>query len=278
MTPNFYHQSENSTFSIFSSYYYDSETPCPCGQHFHKNYEIINVIEGNCIIAYKSERLTLQKGDAILIEPFIPHGIVPSDGAEVRSVVFHKLLIYSLSNIIEGYHPNTPLFRPSGSVTQHYNTELMKCFGRNTTVNDRLAPEQMVAVKGCLYSISGDFLRQVELIPAEKNHDSIIQEIIDYVAKNYVLDISLRNIARELGYSYHYLSRIFNNTMGINFKSLLNLYRADYAVALLEDTRMPIGEIAYKSGFQNLRSFNWHCKAIYGKTPRDIRRTSQLIT
>ena len=182
----------------------------------------------------------------------------------------------TLANYIEGHNPSTPIFRPSEKVIDYYNAELMRCFGKEPSVNEHLPSDKTIAVKGCLYAIGGEFLRQVSLIPAEKSNDTIIQDIIDYIAKNYTSDISLHDIARELGYSYHYLSRIFNNTLGINFKSLLNIYRADYSIALLQNTRMPIGEIAFKCGFQTIRSFNEYCKKLYDKTPGEIRKISKV--
>ena len=278
MKAKLYHQTENSFSSLFSAYYYTSTAQYEDNLHFHKSYEIINVVEGICTVRYKNSDFTLKKGDAFFIEPFASHGMQICENSEVRSCVFPKNLIYSLSNYLEGYRASSPLFHPNAPIIDYYNSEITRCFGRSNSVNDRLSAEKTVIVKGCLYAIGGEFMRLAELIPSEKHSDTIIQEVIDYVSKNYLSDISLRDIAHELGYSYHYVSRLFNNTLGINFKFLLNLYRAEYAVALLEDTRMPIGDIAYKSGFQSVRSFNEHCKAMYGKPPRDIRKESGLIT
>jgi len=272
-----YHQVKNSTTSIFSAYYYTGNSQHGNDAHFHKNYEIINVIEGICTVYYKNTEFILNKGDMIFVEPFVAHSIVPSEDSEVRSSVFSKNLIYSLSNYIEGYRAVSPLFHPGTSIIDYYNSELTRCFGKSTSVNERLSAEMTVIVKGCLYAVGGEFMRLAELVPTEKHSDTLIQEVIDHIAKNYLSNLSLRDIANKLGYSYHYVSRLFNNALGISFKFLLNLYRAEYAVALLEDTRMPIGEIAFKSGFQNVRSFNEHCKSMYGKTPREIRKIAQLI-
>ena len=277
MKPNLHHQAENSSFSVFSSYYYCDDIPYSDGIHFHMNYEIISIMEKSCCITYKNLQYTLNAGEAILIEPFIQHSIELSSGAKVRSCVFNKLLFYSLANIIDGYHPQTPIFKPSKEVLQYYDKELMKAFGTSPSINETLTPEIKILIKGCLYAIGSEFIRQVKLIPAEKNNDTLIQQILDHVSANFKSDISLRDIAHQLGYSYHYLSRIFNNTLGINFKSLLNICRMEYAIPLLEYSQTPIGDIAYKSGFQNLRSFNNNCKLIYGKTPRDIRKTSQHV-
>ena len=277
MKPNVYHQVENSTYSLFSTYYYTDRSQYADKLHFHKNYEIINVIKGYCTVNYKNTDITLNIGEAIFIEPFASHGISLSTGAEVRSTVFQKNLIYSLSNYIENYRAPNPVFHPNATVSDYYNTELARCFGYDESVNDQLPADKTVIVKGCLYAMGGEFMRLVELVPTEKYSENVIQEVIDRISKNYLSDISLKELAHELGYSYHYVSRLFNNTMGISFKFLLNLYRSEHAAALLEDTDMPIGEIAFKSGFQNIKSFNTNCKLIYGKTPREIRKKAGSI-
>ena len=277
MKPSIYHQVENSTRSLFSTYYYTEYSQYTDKLHFHKSYEIINVIKGSCTVNYKNTDITLNMGEAIFIEPFASHGISLLPSAEVRCSVFSKNLIYSLSNYIENYRAPDPIFRPNPTVIDYYNSEITRCFGKVTSVNDQLPADKTVIVKGCLYAMGGEFMRLVQLVPTEKYSENVIQEVIDRIAKNYLYDISLRDIAHELGYSYHYVSRLFNNTMGISFKFLLNLYRVEYAVALIEDTRMPIGEIAFKSGFQNIKSFNTNCKLMYGETPREIRKKAGII-
>lgn len=278
MKPNIYHQSENTSFITFSTCLYSIDAPYESSLHFHKNYEIINVIEGFCVVTHKKNRYTLKKGDAIFVEPFITHGIELGDGAVVRSTTVHQNLIFTIVNFIEAYHPETPIFVPSASVIEYYNAELERCFGKQAFKTDLLIPEYMLTAKGCLYAIGAEFVRQAKFVLTEKTPYSLIQDMIEYIDKNYLQDITMRELANTLGYSYHYLSRTFNSALDMSFNSLLNHYRIEHAVALLHDTRIPIGEIIFKSGFKNQHSFNECCMKFYNKTPREIRKRSQLIS
>ena len=80
--------------------------------------------------------------------------------------------------------------------------------------------------------------------------------MLDTIALHYNENISLKTLAEEFGYEYHYLSRLLNKGYGINFNQLLNNYRVEAATELLQTTKLTITEIAEKSGFQSIRNFN----------------------
>ena len=101
----------------------------------------------------------------------------------------------------------------------------------------------------------------------------MLVQILEYVSQNFQEDISLQSIARALGYNYQYLSKIFNRTMNINFKTLVNHYRFEYArQQLLNNPEKSISEIAFESGFQSIRSFNRIYREISGSTPNQSQR------
>lgn len=273
--PTLYHQVENTAGAIFATAIFNSEYPYEASLHFHKNYEYILVLEGFCQCRIDNDTFTLQKGEVVLIKPFSIHGIALSEGASVRCTTFHEHLIYTLVMALENKRALNPVFRLSGNTERYFTDALHTMFGDAAFTTKTLSPDNMLTVKACLYALSGEFLKSVRLIADDKNKAGVITDIVMYISQNFKSDISLRDIAKTKGYSYHYLSRTFNRILGISFKTLLNQYRIEYAVALIEDTHEPIGEIAFKSGFQNIHSFNEYCKLFYGKTPRQIRNSAK---
>ena len=95
--------------------------------------------------------------------------------------------------------------------------------------------------------------------------------MLNWIGENAAEDITLKQLAQTFGYDYHYLSRLLTNEYGINFRQLVNQYRVDAAIHLLESTDIPITQIALKSGFQNVRTFNHVFKEFLGHTPREHR-------
>ncbi len=82
-------------------------------------------------------------------------------------------------------------------------------------------------------------------------------------------NLSLRQVASELGVSYGYLSTAFAKTYGENFKSYLANVRAEHARELLMERKYKIYEIADRTGYGSSRYFTDAFKRRYGISPVD---------
>jgi YesN/AraC family two-component response regulator len=184
--------------------------------------------------------------------------------------VFANTYIKTFSKLIEETVGETAFFACSESVRQFFEENMVKPlkeaqFGIS---ND----DELLRIKACLYAVCSEYLRTVNRVPKSKNSDVLVQ-ILEYVSQNFQDDISLQSIAKFLGYNYQYLSKIFNRTMHINFKTLVNHYRFEYArQQLLNNPEKSISEIAFESGFQSIRSFNNVFKKQTGLSPAEFRK------
>ncbi|MBE6703417.1 MAG: AraC family transcriptional regulator [Ruminococcaceae bacterium] len=266
-----YHQIENTStyeFCTDVATQTDQRTETP---HFHKNFEILAVIQGECRCEIEGKEYLMRGGDMAFILPFQIHGFCALQGAEVRRVTLHDHLIWSLASALNEKKPCDPTFRPSTIVKQFFLDQLHALFGDKANCVRRIPEQQRMMVKGCLYIIGSEFLNQAQLEPS-RSADALMTDIVQYIANHYKNDISLRDIAIEKGYSYHYLSRTFNRIFNISFKSMLNQYRMEHAHFLLQDTQLPIAQIAFESGFQSIRSLDHVCREIYGRSPKEMRQ------
>ena len=99
-----------------------------------------------------------------------------------------------------------------------------------------------------------------------------MQKALKYLEEYHTQDITLEQISSKVNLSRFYFSRLFRKTTGMNFNTYLNRIRADKAEELIRDTRKPIIEIAYETGFLSIRTFNRSFKAIKGFTPHSLRQ------
>jgi AraC family transcriptional regulator of adaptative response / DNA-3-methyladenine glycosylase II len=83
---------------------------------------------------------------------------------------------------------------------------------------------------------------------------------------------SVADLARELGVGERHLRRAFARELGISPVQLALTHRLLLAKRLLSDTRLPVTQIAYASGFQSLRRFNAVFLARYRMPPTALRR------
>ena len=101
----------------------------------------------------------------------------------------------------------------------------------------------------------------------------------DYIQENYAdKNLSLRELAKQLGVSYGYLSTAFAKTYGENFKSYLTAVRIEKARELLLERRYKIYEIADQVGYGSSRYFTDAFKRNLGISPVEyLNRMSNEI-
>ncbi|MFV0503823.1 MAG: helix-turn-helix domain-containing protein [Lachnospirales bacterium] len=107
----------------------------------------------------------------------------------------------------------------------------------------------------------------------EKADVDIEGSIIDYVHKNYMLDIMLNDIYSEYEISPQRVSDIFKRNTGMSFKVYLNSYRIERAKEIQEkDVNIKTGDLAEIVGFNSSTSFIRVYKKIVGVSPQEYQR------
>jgi AraC family transcriptional regulator len=96
--------------------------------------------------------------------------------------------------------------------------------------------------------------------------------IIDrHLAEEQEGRVPLRVVATEVGMSYFHFSRAFKQSMGMNPTNYIAERRIERAKGLLNDTELPISEIALRSGFSSQSHFTSSFRRVAGSTPKDFR-------
>ena len=96
-----------------------------------------------------------------------------------------------------------------------------------------------------------------------------------YVEKNCTQDLKLENLSKDFGYSQGHICRLFKSHLGVGFVDCLTHARLKIAKRLLRQTRLPIYEVAARSGF-NFRDYFFKVfRKTEGSTPRKYRLQHQ---
>jgi AraC family transcriptional regulator, regulatory protein of adaptative response / DNA-3-methyladenine glycosylase II len=82
-------------------------------------------------------------------------------------------------------------------------------------------------------------------------------------------------LASRLGYSERQLHRVLLAEVGTGALSLARAQRAQTARVLLQSTNMPITQVAFGAGFSSVRQFNETVRAVFARTPTELRRASK---
>jgi AraC family transcriptional regulator len=84
--------------------------------------------------------------------------------------------------------------------------------------------------------------------------------------------VALRVVAKEVGMSYFHFSRAFKQTLGMSPTNYIAERRIEHAKKLMQETVLPISEIALRSGFSSQSHFTTSFRRFSGVTPRSFRR------
>ena len=255
-----FHQPHNSignhTYNVFI---YDE---LDFGLHFHKNYEFIHVISGEVICCVNGMSRVLHQGDFALCLQNEIHSLKSCGPCRVWVGVFSEDFIYEFKKYQAGKTGRDFVFHCPPQLIEHLNENLIK-----SEISD------IFMIKSCLYALCSEYISQNSPERPIDKQVEIMSDVIEYIENNYNRSITLSELAENLGYEYCYFSKAFNRLFSMSFKDYVNIYRFNAACALLSETDMSITNIAFASGFQSIRGFNYTFKKISGLTPKEFRKS-----
>ena len=108
---------------------------------------------------------------------------------------------------------------------------------------------------------------------AEWDHrGDLIGRAMRLIERGEIDRIGVAGLAAQLHVSERHLHRVLNEELGAGPNALARAHRANLARILLETTSMPITETAFAAGFSSVRQFNDTIRAVYDRTPTELRR------
>lgn len=107
---------------------------------------------------------------------------------------------------------------------------------------------------------------------SEKEESMYIKKALLYLNENYDKNISLDEVAGQIGISPFYLSRLFKQEKDLTFVELLTDLRIRRAVSMMADSEKTLREISIATGFSSLPYFYRVFKKTTGFTTGEIRQ------
>jgi AraC family transcriptional regulator, regulatory protein of adaptative response / DNA-3-methyladenine glycosylase II len=105
-----------------------------------------------------------------------------------------------------------------------------------------------------------------------------VRRALRLIADEGLGDEGVDALAERLGMGSRHLRRLFSAHVGASPLAVANTRRLHFARRLLDETRLPVSEVAFASGFASVRRFNDAVRLTYRKTPTELRRKSPSPT
>jgi AraC family transcriptional regulator, regulatory protein of adaptative response / DNA-3-methyladenine glycosylase II len=87
----------------------------------------------------------------------------------------------------------------------------------------------------------------------------------------------IESLAERVGVGTRHLRRLFLRHLGATPAAVIQSQRLNFAKKLIDETRLPMTQVALASGFGSLRRFNAAIRSVYHRTPTQIRRLARRV-
>lgn len=256
--------------------------------HCHNTYEIYYLLSGQRYYFIKDRTFHVMKGDIVLINAYDLHKtttLQDSPAFERIMLQFHEDFLDFISEV-------------------YPDVQLLSCFKSNIRVVRLCASEQkeVEAILNKLLALYNDYrenmknrnnelyikIKLAELLlflnkkvssgqTGSFEHPSSmhrkVSEIVTYINKNYMNDLTLDFVSSEFYISKYYFSRVFKSVTGLTFVNYLNIVRVKEAQKLLRETKLSVTNITEKVGYGSMSHFEKVFKDYTGFSPLEYRKT-----
>lgn len=262
---------------------------CGCSPHWHDEVEIIYIVKGSVKVGVNNNTYLLNTEDVLLIGGGDIHYFLPVKGSNRVVIQFKMSIFKNFSSDEEESKALRPVFDNSNRISSKWpkdaKTEIGKQIqGLIDEYTDRYDGYKL-ALKARLYDLVVMLIRKVPIDKSLNEEETLqkenlrrLENTFTYVEKNYQSEIKLENAASAAGFSIYHFARFFKQNMGMTFVQYLNNFKITKAEWLLMNEETTITDIAFRSGFNSVKTFNRVFKQISGNSPTEYKKQNMRIT
>ena len=111
--------------------------------------------------------------------------------------------------------------------------------------------------------------------PAWSGTSATVRRGLRLIANGALDDGTIEDLATRLGVTSRHLRRLFTRHLGASPLAVAHTQRLHFAKQLIDQTRLPMQDIAVAAGYGSTRRFNDSFVKTYGRSPRELRRAGE---
>ncbi len=112
--------------------------------------------------------------------------------------------------------------------------------------------------------------------PAWLGTSAVVRRALRLIQEGVLDEISVDDLAGRLGIGPRHLHRLFVQHLGAAPLTVAQTRRLHFAKRLLDETDLPMTEVAIAAGFGSVRRFNDAFQRTYARAPREIRKRRRV--
>ena len=247
--------------------------------HWHDELEIIYVKGGFLTVSISGESYIGKPGDAFVVSP----GNLHLMGSDTGTVDYYTFL-FPLKNLsfraddlfeeklLEPLNSGHLMINPRiNDTAKELCEQLIEVYeSKNQESESQLTAQ--IKTKIILLQFILEMWKKGFIIENDTNgRNTVEKEMVSYIQQNYTGKISLKEFGEQFHLSEKYISRYFKEHFHITLSQYVTYLRLEHAKQLLQDTDIPVTEVAMQSGYQNVSYFIRSFKKTYEISPLKYR-------
>ena len=248
--------------------------------HWHDEFEIIYVRSGFLTVSISGESYIGKTGEAFVVSPGNLHLMGSQTGTVDYYTFLFPLKYISFrtddmldEKLLEPLNSGHLMICPRVKDTaKELCEQLIKIYEAKKDESESKITTQ-VGTKIILLQFILEMWKKGFVIENDTSgRNTVEKEMVSYIQQNFTGKISLREFGEQFHLSEKYISRYFKEHFHITISQYVTYLRLKHAKQLLQDTDIPVTEIAMQSGYQNISYFIRSFKKTYEVSPLQYRK------
>ena len=250
--------------------------------HWHDEFEIIYVRSGFLTVSISGESYIGKTGEAFVVSPGNLHLMGSRSGTVDYYTFLFPLKYISFrtddmldEKLLEPLNSGHLMICPRVNDTaKELCEQLIKIYEAKKDESESKITTQ-VRTKIILLQFILEMWKKGFVIENDTSgRNTVEKEMVSYIQQNFTGKISLREFGEQFHLSEKYISRYFKEHFHITLSQYVTYLRLEHAKQLLQDTDIPVTDVAMQSGYQNVSYFIRSFQKAYAVSPLKYRKNN----
>ena len=250
--------------------------------HWHDEFEIIYVRSGFLAVSISGESYIGKTGDAFVVSPGNLHLMGSQTGTVDYYTFLFPLKYISFrtddmldEKLLEPLNSGHLMICPRVKDTaKELCEQLIEIYEAKKDESESKITTQ-VRTKIILLQFILEMCKKGFVIENDTSgRNTVEKEMVSYIQQNFTGKISLREFGEQFHLSEKYISRYFKEHFHITLSQYVTYLRLEHAKQLLQDTDIPVTDVAMQSGYQNVSYFIRSFQKAYAVSPLKYRKNN----
>jgi AraC-like DNA-binding protein len=252
--------------------------------HFHNECQLVYIVSGTGTRIIGDSVESYQEGDLAFVGPNVPHVWYSKTSPNQEEKMAISVALYmNPVTVAENLKP-------------FIDTQALAAFFEQSARGISIVGAKRETISTILQEsvhqkevpLLASFLKILELLMDSKDiiwlndasllktysskNQGRVSKLMHFIQENFRTEITLEQAASVADLQLHSFCRFFKQLTHHTFSDFLNEVRIGFACKLLQQSDLPVTQVAYECGYSNISYFNRTFKKIHGITPRDYRQ------